>query len=518
LVFLLARVLQKQISLPILVLAGTAEAISNHRDYSVRAPKLGEDELGRLTDAFNQMLEEIQAQEQALRKSEERFRALVESGEDGIVVSDSKGAALYVSPALLRMLGRAEEDFLGKSRPDLVHPDDLPYVMDKMAETLKNPGKAIQARYRLRHKDGSWRWIDMTATNLLDKPAVGGIIRNIRDVTEKLKLEEIARIGEAQAIASINDYAILMLDTEGKILTWNAGAERIKGYKASEIIGKPISVFYTPEDNARNHSKELLKAALKEGSVEDEGWRVRKDGSRFQADVIITALKNERGELRGFIKVTRDVTKIKKAQEKIRESEERFRSIIESAPSAIIVADGEGRIQTWNQQALHLFGYQEGEVLGHPLTILMPERYREAHSAGIKRVSETGRSKLIGRSVELAGLRKDGTEFPMQLSLSSWKTGEKLFYGGIIQDITDLKRQQELELYTRALEVSNKELQDFVFVASHDLQEPLRKVLSFGEFLQEEYGGKLEETGKDYLDRIRSAATRMQTLINDLLT
>jgi PAS domain S-box-containing protein len=388
--FLLSQVLEQQISDPVLALARTAQAVTDHQNFSIRAQKYGEDELGKLTDTFNQMLREIQAGEQALKSSEERFRAMIENSADGIAVSDSEGRALYTSPALTRMLGVTEQDLVGKNRKDLVHPEDTAYVLEKMAETLQNPGKIIQARYRLKHKDGSWRWVDMTAANLIDNPAVGGIVRNIRDVTEKLKMEEIARLGEAQAIENIKDYSIIMLDPKGKILTWNAGAEKIKGYKASEVIGKDFSIFYIPEDVKTGHPGKLLETAAKEGWAEKEGWRMRKDGSRFLANVVITALKNEKDELRGFIKVTRD--------------------------------------------------------------------------------------------------------------------------------ITEQKRQQELQLYTRALEVSNKEMQDFVFVASHDLQEPLRKIQSFGEFLAEEYKGALEGNGQDYLQRMRSAAGRMQTLINDLLT
>lgn len=651
LAYLLSRMLQSQISRPILTLAKTAKAISDHQDFSIRAEKLGGDETGFLTDAFNRMLVEIQDREQALRKSEERFRSLIENNQDGIAVSNSQGEALYVSPALTRMLGRPESDFIGKSRKDLLHPDDLPLVTDKMAETLRNPGQTVQARYRLRHQDGSWRWIDMTAINLIDNPAVGGIVRNIRDVTEKLKMEEIARLGEAQAIASIKDYAILMLDTQGRILTWNAGAEHIKGYKASEIIGKPFSVFYTPEDIAKGHPQEFLQRTLQDGSAEEEGERVRKDGTRFMADTVVTALKNEKDELRGFIKITRDVTEIRKAQKELREKTELLDSVLRNIGDGVVVANERGEFLMFNQAAERIVGL--GAMAGGPdkwsdqygvfrpdgTTLLPAEEnplarairgeatndmelfLRNAPNPNGILISITGRplkddkGKIHGGVVvfhdmterkkseqaiqqtndflstvlenipnmifvkdakelrfvrfnrageELLGIKRDELMgkndydfFPREqadsftskdrtvlkegalldipeepIETKGWgqrilhtrkipihdKDGAPLYLLGISEDITELRRQQELEVYARSLEVSNKELQDFVFVASHDLQEPLRKILSFGEFLREEYGSKLEEAGKDYLERMRAATLRMQTLINDLLT
>ncbi|GEM_PF-1007651 len=651
LAYLLSRILQGQISRPILALAGTAKAISDHQDFSIRAEKLGKDETGSLTEAFNRMLSEIQDREQALRKSEERFRSLIENNQDGIAVSNSEGEALYVSPSLTRMLGRVESDFIGKSRKDLVHPDDLPLVADKMAETLRNPGKTIQARYRLKHQDGSWRWIDMTAINLIDNPAVGGIVRNIQDITEKLKMEEIVRLGEAQAIATIKDYAIFMLDPQGKILTWNAGAEHIKGYKASDIIGKSISVFYAPEDAAQSRPQELLQTAVRNGRVEDEGWRVRKDGSRFLADVVITALKNEKGELRGFIKIARDVTEIRKAQQELREKTQLLDSILRNIGDGVVVANEKGEFILFNQAAEKIVGLGpmaggpdqwteqygvfrpdgktplpaaenplakaiRGEstndmelvlknhpnpngipisITGRPLkdekgaihggvTVFhdMTERKKAEQAIlqtndflnavlenipnmifvkdakelrfvnfnkagedllGIKRGDMIGKNDYDffprgqadfftakDRSVLNEGKLLDIPEESIETKTLGPrilhtrkipirdKDGKSLYLLGISEDITEQKRQQELRTYTQALEVSNKELQDFVFIASHDLQEPLRKIQSFGEFLKEEYGGKLEATGKDYLDRMRSAATRMQILINDLLT
>ncbi len=518
LAFFLSSMLQKQISMPILALAETARAISNHRDFSVRAQKFGGDELGLLTDAFNGMLSEILEQNQALKRSEERFRALIENNADGITVSGLQEESLYISPALLRILGFTESEMQEKTRKDLVHPDDLEYSKGIMAETLQNPGKVVRGRYRLKHKDGSWRSVDVTATNFLNNPAIAGIVRNIRDITDQLKMEEIARLGEAQAIESIKDYSIVMLDPAGKILTWNAGAERIKGYLASEIIGQHMSTFYTPEDNRKRHSEELLKIAVKEGRVEDEGWRVRKDGSRFMADVVITALKDEKEKVRGFIKVTRDVTEIKKAQEEIKQANDFLNTILENIPNMIFVKDAkELRFVKFNKAGEELLGLRKSDLLGKNDYDFFPKDQADSFTEKDRKVLE-GR-RLLDIPEEPIDTKEKGKRLLHTKKIPIFNAQGGLEYLlGISEDITEQKRQEGLRVYAQALEVSNRELQEFVFVVSHDLQEPLRKVQSFGEFLKDEYGSKLEETGLGYLERMRGAAKRMQILINDLLS
>ena len=168
-----------------------------------------------------------------------------------------------------------------------------------------------------------------------------------------------------QLVQGMTDYAIFMLDADGHVVTWNRGAERLKGYTASEIIGRHFSVFYPQEAIDRRWPQQELKMAAESGRLQDEGWRLRKDGGRFWADVIISALRDDTGALRGFSKVTRDLTERRRQEESIRQSEERFRLLVEGVKDyAIYLLDPDGRVASWNAGAERIKGYQSHEIIG----------------------------------------------------------------------------------------------------------------------------------------------------------
>jgi PAS domain S-box-containing protein len=313
-------------------------------------------------------------------------------------------------------------------------------------------------------------------------------------------------------VAGVLDCAILLLTPDGIIDSWNAGAERIKGYRAEEIIGKHFSIFYPKEALDRRWPERELKIAASEGRLEDEGWRVRKDGSLFWANVIITPWKDDERRLAGFLKITRDVTARRAMEVALRESEQKFRHFVGSVRDyAIILLDVHGYVTTWNPGAEVIKGYAEGEIVGKHFSIFYP---REAIDAAwpeqeLLKARSEGRFEDEGWRV-----RKDGSQFWANVIITAFydDAGELRGFWKITRDLTERKLAEE------RLRQSNSELEQFASVAAHDLQEPLRKIQAFGDRLQTRSAATLDEQGRNYLDRMLGSAGRMRTLISDLLT
>jgi PAS domain S-box-containing protein len=246
-------------------------------------------------------------------------------------------------------------------------------------------------------------------------------------------------------VESVTDYAIFMLDPDGYVATWNAGAEKIKGYSADEIAGKHFSVFYVEADVAAGKPASLLEAAARDGRVEDEGWRVRKDGTRFWANVVITALRDASGQLRGFGKVTRDSTERRAAEEHLRQSEERFHSLVDAVLDyAIYMLDPEGHVATWNPGAQRLKGYSAAEIVGKSFTTFFPPE----DAAEGKPERELAEARRHGRFEDEGWrVRKDGTRFWANAILTAVHDdqGTLIGFAKVTRDLTARREAEENE-------------------------------------------------------------------------
>ncbi|MFA9275197.1 MAG: sensor histidine kinase [Candidatus Aquirickettsiella gammari] len=237
-------------------------------------------------------------------------------------------------------------------------------------------------------------------------------------------------------VDSIEDYAIIMLDIDGKIRSWNAGAIHIKGYKKEEVLGQHFSMFYD-EAAIHNHTPETqLARATLHGHHEDEGWRKRKDGSEFWANVLITALFNSEGKLEGYSKVVKDMSERKRI-------EERFRRVVESAPNAMVMINPQGQIEMVNTQAERLFNYSREEMLGQKVEILVPDRFRHGHPEKRSMFLRAPQSRPMGAGRDLYGRRKDGSEFPVEIGLNPIETDEGMMVLSSIVDISDRKQKEQ---------------------------------------------------------------------------
>jgi PAS domain S-box-containing protein len=252
-------------------------------------------------------------------------------------------------------------------------------------------------------------------------------------------------------VEGVQDYAVFMLDPDGWVTTWNAGAERIKGYAHEEVIGRHCSLFYPSEDVERGKPARELLVAAESGRFEDEGWRVRKDGSRFWANVVITPLRRSNGELLGFAKVIRDLTQRRQVEDALRRSEARLSGIIASAMDAIISVNEEQRIVVFNAAAEAMFRCAAHEAVGKALSRFIPQRFREAHATHIDAFARTGvTSRSMWTPGTLVGLRADGEEFPIEATISQVETGGQKFFTVILRDVTERKRAEEVLRQTEA--------------------------------------------------------------------
>ena len=182
-----------------------------------------------------------------------------------------------------------------------------------------------------------------------------------------------------QLVDAVVDYAIFLLDPDGRNSTWNAGAERIKGYRADEVVGRSFSIFFTPEDRARGVPEAALEVARREGRVESEGWRVRKDGSRFWALAVLDAVRDGAGQVIGFAKITRDITNRQAAQQALLEAERHFRLLVQGVTDyAIFMLEPDGTVSNWNEGARRIKGYEEAEIVGQHFSRFYTEEDRAA--------------------------------------------------------------------------------------------------------------------------------------------
>ncbi len=259
------------------------------------------------------------------------------------------------------------------------------------------------------------------------------------EVADRRRTEQSLRNSEMRfrlLVEGVEDHAIFMLDPQGRVASWNAGAERIQGYRAEEIIGRHFSCFYPTDAIQQSGPEKELANAIANDRCEDEGWRVRKDGDCFWANVLITALKDEQGNLKGFSKIVHDLTERKLAEEK-------FRSLLESAPDAMVIVDEHDIIRLVNAQAERLFGYTRAELLGQAIELLVPEIVCHKHQRDRADDSANLHNRPMDAGLELSGRRKDGTQFPVEISLSPLETKEGVLISSAIRDITARKQIQE---------------------------------------------------------------------------
>jgi PAS domain S-box-containing protein len=347
---------------------------------------------------------------------------------------------------------------------------------------------------------------------------------------------DLTRSAFVEVVAGVRDYCVSLLNPAGKVLSWNAGAETIYGYRAQEIVGKHYSLFYTSDEISTGWPGHKLQVATSTGRFEDQGWRMRKDGTRFWADTVLSSLRDENGELQGFLKICRDLTDSKQAEEKLRVSEERFRLMVDSVQDyAIFMLDPRGIVTTWNSGAERLKGYQAAEIIGQHFSRFYPQ---EAIDRGWPD-EELRQAVLCGRFEDEGWrLRKDGTPFWANVVLTALRDnlGSLVGYAKVTRDLTERKdteeqarRIAEEAAARRAAEAASEERQrlvdelkladqrkdQFLATLAHELRNPLAPLRSGLRVLSllDCHDEQLQET-RQMMERQLSHMVR---LVDDLL-
>ncbi|HEY8077703.1 MAG TPA: PAS domain S-box protein [Labilithrix sp.] len=329
-------------------------------------------------------------------------------------------------------------------------------------------------------------------------------------------------------VDAVTDYAIFMLDADGYVATWNSGAEKTKGYTSDEIVGQHFSIFYTPEDREAGKPGRLLETVRREGRVEDESWRVRKDGTRFWANVVMSALRDATGNVIGFAKVTRDLTERREVERRLFGVEQRFHQVVDAITDyAIFMLDPTGTVATWNSGAEKTKGYTAEEIVGKHFSVFYTPEDRVAGrpEQNLDAVRRTGRHED-----ESWRVRKDGTRFWANVVLTALRDekGELIGYAKVTRDLTERKQREDAERHalreqvareaaeamaTRA-EEANRIKDEFLATVSHELRTPLSAIVGWSALLRQHDLAPDVAKAVDVIDRNARAQVK---IIEDIL-
>ena len=391
--------------------------------------------------------------EEELRQKTRFLQSVLDNMAEGVVMADERGTFQVWNQAAERIIGSGPADIgIGEWSkhyalflPDRVTPfptDDLPLARAIRGESVTD----VLIFFHRPHWPGE-AWLSVTARPLLDDTGhLSGGVAVFRDITAAKRTDEALRDSQERyrlLVTKANDI-IYRTDASGRFTFVNPVAMRIMKYTEPELLGRRFIELIHPDHQPaaeRFYGRQFVR---KQPSTYYEFLALAKDGSEVWIGQNVQVLLEE-GQVVGFQAVARDITDRKRAEEARLESEERLRSIVQSTGDAIILMDTRGQVAFWNSGAEKIFGYTAEQMLGQPVTRIIPQRFREAHQRGVERVAAAGRLTLQADMFELIGLRKDGTEFPLEFSLAAWTAKSTLFITGIIRDISE-RRQAETAL------------------------------------------------------------------------
>ena len=422
-------------------LAGLTGVLTDITDQK-RAEQEVEGYHANLEDLVEKRTGELRRITDELGRSERYYRAMIENAYDIIAVLDEDGTMRYLSPSMERISGFTMKDRTDKNAFELLHPADLPKVMEAFSKGIRQPGHSDMVEFRWQHKDGTWHWQEAVATNLIDDPVVQGIVVNARDITDRKRIEEALRESEERyrSLIETSPDCIIIVDMQGKIMMVNrSGLKMFRCEAAEDMVGKSVTDFMLEKEWAKARKPMLEQVDFLETPIEFTS--VRMDGTRFISESNSSLLKNALGAPIGFLSITRDVTDRRRAEEALRENEEKLQSIFRAAPVGIgLVMPGRILVDV-NDHLCQMVGYSREELIGSSTRMLYPsdEDFTFVGREKYRRIEDVGRVAM-----ETLFKRKDGGIIDILLSSSPIDPHDAS--AGVTftaMDITDHKRADE---------------------------------------------------------------------------
>ena len=453
---------------------------------------------------------------QEMHGSERQWREVFEHNPAMSFMVDANGIVLSVNAFGASQLGYAASELVGQSVLNLVfEEDDKEFVRRKMSLCLETPGRSNSWEVRKRRKDGTMLWIRENARAMWWSRNQLIMLIACEDISERYwgALES----AQLAALVSSSDDAIVSKTLDGTITSWNAGATNILGYQADEMIGQPITRIIPPE--LHEEEKQILVRLHRGERIQHyETIRLAKDGRRVDISLTVSPLFNQSGKVVGASKVARDITERKLAEQALRETTARLRTLTETAVDGVILIDARGVVLMFNPACEKLFGYSADTVIGENVKMLMPQPYRHEHDRYITNYRDTRDPKIIGSGREVIGLRKDGSTFPMDLSVGEARQDGESIFVGIIRDLTSRKRT-EAELEQARAELVRvarvTALGELTAAIAHEVNQPLTGLVSSGNACLRWLAGDVPnlKAARESVERMISAGSRAGEVI-----